>query len=83
VVNSLQLRDVIFPLKPCQVCDLISCEVYLRGWPIGKGVPLKTPSGRRTWLGSFRVGLHVRDQGTTTASVHVSVTILYLAMSSE
>jgi hypothetical protein len=33
VVNSLQLRDVIFPLKACQVCDLISCEVYLRGWP--------------------------------------------------
>jgi len=33
VVNSLQLSDVIFPLKPCQVCDLISCEVYLRGWP--------------------------------------------------
>jgi len=31
VVNSQQLRDVIFPLKPCQVCDLISCEVYLRG----------------------------------------------------
>jgi hypothetical protein len=31
VLNSLQLRDVIFPLKPCQVCDLISCEVYLRG----------------------------------------------------
>jgi hypothetical protein len=33
VVNSLQLRYVIFPLKPCQVCDLISFEVYLRGWP--------------------------------------------------
>jgi hypothetical protein len=31
VVNSLQLRDVIFPLKLCQVCDLISYEVYLRG----------------------------------------------------
>jgi hypothetical protein len=44
---------------------------------------LRTPSGRRTWLGSVRVGLHVRDQGTTTASVHVSVTILYLALSSE
>jgi hypothetical protein len=36
-----------------------------------------------TWLGSVRVGLHIRDQGTTTASVHVSVTVLYLAMSSE
>jgi hypothetical protein len=34
-------------------------------------------------LGSVRVGLHVRNQGTTIASVHVSVTILYLAMSSE
>jgi len=34
-------------------------------------------------LGSVRVGLHVRDQGTTTASVHVSVTILYLALSSK
>jgi hypothetical protein len=34
-------------------------------------------------LGSVRVGLHVRDQGTTTTSVHVSVTVLYLAMSSE
>jgi hypothetical protein len=44
---------------------------------------LKTLSGRRTWLGSVRVGLHVRDQGTTTASVHMSVTVLYLPMSSE
>jgi hypothetical protein len=34
-------------------------------------------------LGSVRVGLHVRDQGMTTVSVHVSVTILYLALSSE
>jgi len=33
VVNYLQFRDVIFPLKPCQVFDLINCEVYLRGWP--------------------------------------------------
>jgi hypothetical protein len=40
---------------------------------------IEDPSGRRTWLGSVRVGLHVRDQGMTTASVHVSVTILYLA----
>jgi hypothetical protein len=34
-------------------------------------------------VGSVRVGLHVRDQGKTTASVHMSVTVLYLAMSSE
>jgi len=34
-------------------------------------------------LGRVRVGLHVRDQGTTTALVHVSVTVLYLALSSE
>jgi hypothetical protein len=46
-------------------------------------VPLKTPSGMRTWLGSACVGLHVRDQGKTTASEHVSVTVLYLASSSE
>jgi hypothetical protein len=29
-----------------------------------------------TWLGIVRVGLHVRDQGTTTASVHAHTLFL-------
>jgi hypothetical protein len=29
---------------------------------------IEDPFSRRTWLGSVRVGLHVRDQDTTTAS---------------
>jgi hypothetical protein len=31
-------------------------------------ISLKTPSGKRTWLGSVRVGLQVRDQDTIIAS---------------
>jgi hypothetical protein len=38
---------------------------------------IEDPFRKETWLGSVCVGLHVREQGTTTASVHVSVTILY------
>ena len=34
-------------------------------------------------MGGVRVGLHVRDRDTTTASVYVSVTVLYLALSSD
>jgi hypothetical protein len=44
---------------------------------------IEDPFRQVTWLGSIRVGLHVREQGTTIASVHVSVTILYLGLSSE
>jgi hypothetical protein len=29
---------------------------------------IEDPFRKETWLGSVRVGLHVREQGTTTAS---------------
>jgi hypothetical protein len=33
------------------------------------GVGPKVKDSIETWLGGIRVGLHVREQGTTTASV--------------